>query len=304
MRATFLWNAENGWVSFLFQGGRGAPGGELHPGKMLSILAGEIGLLLPWIFIPLALAVFQALRRSRPNSPERFLLWLALPPILLFTIIPLWGNHNLPHWTMPGWFFAFPLLGQRLAAGHVGSSGLRRWAAGSAGALLVLLLITGSHAATGWIRLAAPDLFKAGDPTLEAFDWTRLASADALQSGRPGGPAFVVTTRWFDGGKVDQALGGRLPVLVLSSDPRQFAFTYDERDFLGKDAVIVARAADADATATRLAPYFDRILARQAISLGRSGMDEIDLVLIRASHFRLVYPLPYPRSPATAQGPL
>lgn len=299
-----IWNADNGWVSFYFQGARGASTGHLHPENVGRILVGEAAFLLPWIFVPLCIAIVKALRISLPSGPERFLAWLALPSIVFFTLVPLWAAHSLPHWSMPGWLLTFPLLGRWLANGEWKVANRRKWALGSAGALAMLLVVLVSHAATGWMRMLVPRLVTVGDPTLESLGWSKLGDVTALNPGAPDGPAFLVASKWFVAGKIDQALAGRLPVLVLSNDPRQFAFTHDEREFIGKDAMIIAFAKDAATAARRLAPYFDRIEAGQHLSLGRSGMDEIDLVLQRAIRLRSLYPLPYPRQawPETAGG--
>ena len=47
------WNAQHGWVSFEFQGGRGVPNGVLRPAQFLTMVLGEIAFLSPWIFVPL-----------------------------------------------------------------------------------------------------------------------------------------------------------------------------------------------------------------------------------------------------------
>ena len=105
-----LWNARHGWASFAFQGARGVPGGMFRLTQVLAMALGEIAYLSPWIFAPLMAALISACRR-REDERRLYLLSLSLPPILLFTIIPLWGARGFPHWTMPGWFFVFALLG-------------------------------------------------------------------------------------------------------------------------------------------------------------------------------------------------
>lgn len=84
-----IWNAEHGWASFLFQTGRAAPGG-LRPAQVLSVAIGQVGYLTPWIFFALTGALVSALRTPAGNDERpRWLACLALPPILVFTIIPL-----------------------------------------------------------------------------------------------------------------------------------------------------------------------------------------------------------------------
>ena len=72
---------------------------------------GEIAYLSPWIFAPLVGGPGRGLARSERTSGGFSSSASPLPPIVLFTMTPLWGARGLPHWTMPGWFFAFPLMG-------------------------------------------------------------------------------------------------------------------------------------------------------------------------------------------------
>jgi 4-amino-4-deoxy-L-arabinose transferase-like glycosyltransferase len=47
-----VWNAEHGWASFEFQGGRGVPAGGLRPAQLATRVLGQIAFLSPWIFAP------------------------------------------------------------------------------------------------------------------------------------------------------------------------------------------------------------------------------------------------------------
>src|SRR5215469_3162342 len=115
-----IWNAENGWVSFLFQGGRAE--GWLHPFGPLTTLAGAAAFLLPWVWAPLLVCGFLALRGG-PSDRERWLLvCLAAPPLVAFAAASLWGN-VLFHWASPGYLMLVPLLGDAVA---------RRWRASRA----------------------------------------------------------------------------------------------------------------------------------------------------------------------------
>jgi hypothetical protein len=46
--------------------------------------------------------------------------------------------------------------------------------------------------------------------------------------------------RWSDAGKIDYALGGRLPVICLGPDARQYDLIARHDDFAGADVLIVA----------------------------------------------------------------
>jgi 4-amino-4-deoxy-L-arabinose transferase-like glycosyltransferase len=287
-----VWNARHSWVSFGFQGGRGAPAARLKPAQVLAMALGEIAYLSPWLFAPLVLGLVAAWRKR--GDPRRlFLFCLALPPILFFTLTPLWGARGLPHWTMPGWFFVFALMGAWIEDRRVADRALRRWAFASAGLLAALVAVVAVQAATGWpLRLLGlrPG---AADPTLEAFDWSGLRDAPALRAA----PAFVLAAKWSDAGKIALALGPGVPVFVVSNDPRGWAFVGGGDNLLGRDGVLVARASDLAIAEAEAAPLARSLGAPQACALTRSGETAIELTLVPVQGLTRKLPLPYPGAP-------
>jgi 4-amino-4-deoxy-L-arabinose transferase-like glycosyltransferase len=285
-----LWNAESGWVSFLFQGERGAPGAHWRPAQVVGMALSEIALLSPWIFVALVCGLVAATRRSLsgPSDGGRrlFLLCLALP-IGIFTLTPLWGARGLPHWPMPGWLFVYPLLGLWLA--ERAPLARRLFAIGSSAALALVAAAAIAEVQTGLLVRLAPSLT---DPTLESLNWSKLRQSPLLAD---SAQAFVVATKWTEAGKIAMALGPQIPVTVFAGDPHGFAFLDDPATFIGKDAVIVVAKKRLAETQAALAPYFAGLGEPQFSSLGRPGLDEIDLALIPAQRLLRPYPLPYPR---------
>ena len=92
-----------------------------------------------------------------PGDPRRwFGLMLAAPAIVLFTLAPLFSPKGLPHWSMPGWLFLFPLLGLMLTrAAAAGKAWPRRWAVASAAILIIVGALAVQEAATGWLAALA-----------------------------------------------------------------------------------------------------------------------------------------------------
>jgi len=235
-----IWNADNDWVSFAFQGGRSVESAGIRPDWLLRSIIGQMTWLLPWVWLPMIWVFLRALLRGpiEANRIDWFLACLALGPVAFFTIVALWaplGFHF--HWQAPGYLMLFPLLG-RLAA-----DGLRRrprmtglWLNGSIVFTSLVILVLGSHIATNWIAHVVP-LKK--DPTLEAVEWRDLHDdlADLGVFDRPLG--FAAAVQWVEGGKVDSAVLGKLPVVVLSGDPRNLAFTLDLRDAEGLDILLM-----------------------------------------------------------------
>jgi hypothetical protein len=285
----FLWNAEHGWASLQFQSARGSPEGVLKPVQVLAIALGEVAYLSPWIFAPLAAGLVAAWRH-RSDERRLFLLSLALPPIVLFTITPLWGARGLPHWTMPGWFFAFPLMGAWLDGRAIDRGALRRWALMSSALLASIAAVVVVQASTGWPMDLAPSVSGVADPTLEALDWRALRNAPGLDPR----PAFVISTKWSDAGKIALALGPDVPVFVISADPRGWAYANGGRTLLGRDGVLIARAVDLQAALSASAPCFQTVGEPQFSTLTRHGHREIELALVPVKGLTQELPLTYP----------
>ena len=284
-----FWNGEHGWVSFEFQGGRGVPSGQLHPSQLATMTFGEIAFLSPWIFAPLVAGLVNAVRNWRDDR-RFFLLCLSLPPILLFTLTPLWGGRGQPHWTMPGWFFAFALMG--IWANELGTSikALRRWALVTASLLAAIAALAVVQASTGWPWVILMTHSGVADPMLESFDWSGLKNAPIFRSP----PDFVISTKWSDAGKIAVALGPQIPVFVLSNDPRGWAFLDESGRFVGRSGVIVTPAAEVTSTLAMARPLFAEFEQPQLYALGRRGRAEIKLALIPVSGLTHRLPMPYP----------
>jgi hypothetical protein len=231
-----VWNARHGWVSFLFQGGRA--GGHFDAFGPLAALGGAALYFLPWIWLPLLLCGIDALSRG-PRDRGRWLLFcLAAPPIVLFTAIAL-VSRVLPHWAAPGYLVLIPLLGEALARRAPASRGLRATAVATAA-----IVVLGAGFVAGAVRydwLARPmQRFSPGrDPTMAAVDWTSL-HAELASRGLLRPQLAVAATRWLDAGKIDYALGGRMPVLCLGPDPREYGIIAPLADYAGWDVLIIA----------------------------------------------------------------
>ena len=288
-----LWNAEHGWVSFAYQGGRGFAQGGLHVGNALANAAGQAVWILPWIFVPLVIAAWQALRQGRAQERSWYCLCLGLPTIVFFTIIPLWGDRGLPHWPMSGWLMLYPILGEYLDRAAGKEVTRRRWAIASAALFVAVAAIAVGHTATGFGKLLFPAAFAHGDPTLEAVEWTPLASELKARGYLDRTDMFIIAPNWMDAGRIDQALGGALQVTVFGdlTEPKNFDFRYDPQSLVGRDALIIGRTISAG-TKSRLRPFFKSVDELPSFSFGRSGMREIELRIMLAKELLMPFP-PY-----------
>jgi 4-amino-4-deoxy-L-arabinose transferase-like glycosyltransferase len=200
-----IWNAGNGWASLAFQGGRAAAS-RLNLFGPIITLAGEALFLLPWIWAGLMLVLWRSFRA--PDARARLLCWMALPAIVLFTVVSLWSRQILFHWATPGYLMLFPLLGAYLAR----QSWAPRAARATAFLLAFAMLLVVSEAKLTWAPLP-------GDVTLPIRDWSALRPA-LLATGLP-----IAATSWSDTGKAGIGLGPDVPIFCLNHDSREFRFS-------------------------------------------------------------------------------
>lgn len=260
-----LWNASHGWASFAFQGER-AVGLRFNPIAPFTTLGGEALFVLPWIWLPMLLLAWGALR-ARPRDWRRVLLCcLAAPPILAFALIAAWSRQRiLFHWAAPGYLMLFPLLGAAIPP-RLHQPWVRRSIAGTAALLLLTVAVIATQERLDWLgpRLA-PLLRK--DPTAEGFDWTSLRDDLTARGLLPPG-ALVGVANWRDGGKIGYGLGPAVTTIVLNRDARQFGIAHPADAYLGRDMLLLI--VDHPEQVTReLAPLFERLtpLAPSAVRL-------------------------------------
>jgi hypothetical protein len=126
----------------------------------------------------------------------------------------------------------------------------------------------------------------ADDPTMAIVDWTglraELAARGLLQ--RPG--LVVAATRWFDAGKIDYALGGRVPVLCLGTAPHQYGIIAPVADFAGADVLIIAPRTSAAEITARFGRLFRSIQPLPAATLFHAGRPALSLPLYLGQDLR------------------
>lgn len=295
-----LWNLHNHWASFAFQGGRIVRSRGLRVDWLARSILGQALLISPLIWPVLMLAFYRALRAG-PREPKAWLLsCLAIVPIILFTVAALWaplGWHF--HWQAPGYLYLFPLLGKTVAEDlEHGNAGTRRWLAASAGVLALAAALFASQASTGWMhdllaRIEPTRPYYDTNPTRETLAWRPLRGWLDQRGLLNQGRVFVVTDRWFEAGHADVAVGDRLPVVSLSSDPRNIAYVWDDQRFLHWDAVIVVPGNSKLNAPARYAPYFASIAPLGDVDVPLGGQSALTLHLWRAHDYLRPYPLPY-----------
>jgi 4-amino-4-deoxy-L-arabinose transferase-like glycosyltransferase len=231
------WNAGHGWVSFLFQGERAS--GSLHPFGPLTAIAGQAAFLLPWIWAPLLWCGLVALWQGPSDRKRWLLVCLAVPPIVLFTAAALWGN-PLFHWAAPGYLMLLPLLGDAIARRRQISRLVRIWLGATAAFVILGVAFVASEVRFDLLPSLVEDLRFNRDPNLDLVDWSSLRT-ELENRGLLDRPGLVVATlKWHEAGKIDYALGGRVPVICLGPDARQYGITANPDNYAGADVLFVA----------------------------------------------------------------
>jgi hypothetical protein len=246
-------------------------------------LGGQALYLLPWIWVPLVGQLVAALRAGRRDERRWLLVCLATPPIAVFTLASLGGRPGLPHWPAPGYLFAVPLAGAWLGdlAARRGERVVAQRLTLAALALLLPIALIASQAATGWMNVVVPSLFRHGDPSVDLVDWTS-ATDQMAREGMLDGVAVVITRHWIDASKLGYALGGRVPVRCASDDPRHFRFLPSVST--AGDTLVVVRADSLGRPARGYVVGTSRARAAGVVSVTRSGRPILYLAAFRFSN--------------------
>lgn len=281
-----IWNIQHGWISFTFQADRAHPSSFTPLGPLIA-LGGQALYLLPWVWLPLVLCLIRAFIEGPAQARQWLLAWLAIGPIVLFTLVAVIGTRTLPHWAAPGYLMLFPLLGRQVAdALETGQRRTRPWLIVSAISIAVLVGGAMVLAQLPWPPIPQLKGTRLKDPVLAALDWTNLERE--LQSrgylDRPN--LFVAATGWQDAGKIDYALHGKLPVLCLSPKPHAYGILTKPEKHIGQNALIVGRHLTASRVKRVYGHSFQSITELSPVPIMQGGKPVFDLSIYYAQAFR------------------
>ncbi|MGH7584032.1 MAG: glycosyltransferase family 39 protein, partial [Gemmatimonadales bacterium] len=258
-----VWNAQHHWISFRWQGDRGTVWHGIHLDWLWHNVSGQILEIFPWIWILLVVEPFRAWRGPvGDHAARRMLLCFALPPILAFTAVAAYANiGNHFHWGTPGYLTLLLGLGATFERAFRRARAVPALVIGTiVAASLAGMVLVNVQAVTGRFSSgfgAVSRWLSAGnDATIELIDYDALDSAFRERGllDRPG--LFVFSDRWYVGGKVDYALRGRLPFLLLNrSDPREYAFFDSPARWVGREGILVSRRGELSQVAADYAGY-------------------------------------------------
>ncbi|MEN9226084.1 MAG: glycosyltransferase family 39 protein [Thermostichus sp. HHBFW_bins_43] len=305
-----LWNAQQDWVSFRFQGGRALPEAGYQLGELFLTAGVGILYLFPSLGIPLwgaslansgriLLQTVQGLRLTDEDLKRLLILACGLPLVLGFTVM---GGYRqiLPTWPMPGFWVLTLLLGSQW-------EGWRRVGRGlSASWLMVVLLVGVGLAHVRYGLLQAPGGL--GLWPVETDPSTQLIEIEQLRQAFQTDPDlaqalaevdFVFTNAYFLGGQIGMALAPltNKPLTCLDEDLRGFAFWSQPEDWLGQDGLLLTSALfqPPNGIPATYGDYFARIEPVAEIPLMRAGAVAQTFQVYRAQQMLRAYPRPYSR---------
>lgn len=296
-----LWNANHAWISFLWQGSRGANYHGVHFDWLVHNVSGQAIELLPWLWLPLVCEPFRAIRGPvGDRSARRLLVCIGVPPIVAFTAVSVYapiGDHF--HWGTPGYLTLLIGLGATVhhwlgRSGTVAKLALATVAAASVGFMLAVNVQAVTGRFTSGYGAVSRWLAAGNDATIELIDYQELGPAFRGWGLLDRKDAFVFSDRWYVGGKVDYALKGRLPFLLFNSaDPREYAFFESPGRWVGKEGILVSKRDDREEIRHDFGTYCSSIEPIGSVPIRRREQVELTLYVYRCASLLRAYPSPY-----------
>jgi 4-amino-4-deoxy-L-arabinose transferase-like glycosyltransferase len=260
------WNAAHQWVSFAFQLRNGlSPAGGSSVGRVLELLASQLVLVSPILFVMLAVTLVGMLRRS--TDERRFTLAIVALATFGFFVYSALRQRPEPNWPAPAYLPGFVLLSLAVAG-----SRWKRWL--RAGNLLGAAMIVLIYAQSLHPVLPVPPT---RDPMARGYGWNTLADAvhDAAVSAE--GPAWIAANRYQDASKLAFHLPDK-PVVFsvnLSSRPNQYdhwpLFTERARPNDSLVLVLLADGPESEVVIRILRPHFQEVREGPRVESLRGG---------------------------------
>jgi hypothetical protein len=281
------WNAQNGFISFLFHSGRIEPTASTYTADyFLTEILGEALYTNPVILVLIVVAVAAFFRRKfKTGKPQvALLVWSALPLIVSFLFVSIF-RRTLPHWNGDGYLTLLPL-----AALWIRNRSEVVFPAAIKGALFfIALVITLSTAQvlTGFIPIEKFVKKTGGkgtaDYSLEVYGWRQLRNeflplaASYEKAGLMPANSPIVSYRWFPAANYSYyAARGTGRYVLASGDTaaiHKFAWINQAHGGfrLNSDAWYITSSRDFRHPRSLPGVYYEKVLPPDTISVMRMG---------------------------------
>jgi hypothetical protein len=274
-----IWNIQNEWISFTYQGGRANFfGSGIQITSFLTEIAGQLFYNNPVNIILIALAIAGLARKEQflERKMTGFLLLVSLPLIITFLLISLFRG-TLPHWSAPGYLGLILLtaafIDNQQNKNHIINYIPVRLQLSLLFLLIVMILGTGQIKA-GWLYQDAsddPTRLGRNDVSLDMYGWRQLAES-YNSDGLP-----IISHRWFPAANLDYYVaypkGIKLFAIGDLSAIHKYAWINKERGGLqpGMDAIYITLSRDYKDPNEQFSSYFEKIIPLDTIHIERSG---------------------------------
>ncbi len=221
---TIIWNDNNDWISFKFQGSR--QDNEINPLNFVFMLIGLMIYLLPQTVISPVFNSFHLFKNRfkgfNYNTQEFYLILLALPNIFVFTIIFITSDKTFPHWIIPGWLLIVPIFAKQLIG--IINKTKRYFFLSSAILIWGLLGILIIHSQTGILTILKSPPPK-WDNTLELINWKPLKKPlQKIIENQGNNDIRLAAFTWTEAGQISTLMDNKFDMVVVDGKEHHFQF--------------------------------------------------------------------------------
>lgn len=264
------WNAQHDWASFRFQLAHGlTPVRGSGIGRELELVAGQLGIVTPILFVLIVMAVTRGLRAA--NEATTRMLAIVSTLTFLFFAYSAWKRTAEPNWPAPAYIPAIALL-----AAYAGTLTWERWFAAGWKLAAALLALTYVWSIFPIVPIAARKDPMARGAGFEALAARVAQARDSLQPGRA--TIYIAGQKYQDASELAYWIPGHPEILSFNNGYRHNQ--YDLWPSLGAlampgSSLLLVGPADADSTLTTnpglaaLAPFYARVTLIDVFSLRR-----------------------------------
>ena len=288
-----IWNWQNEFVSFLFQGQR-AIGTEISFSDFFQAVGGQAAYLTPFIFFHMFYIMFKCSKDAlwHRDIRAKFFFFFGVGPVCFFMGISL-VRQILPHWPLAGYIVLVIPLAYMVTNQWERS---KRWRKYYTTIFIVTFSLYGlllAQANYGILHLEKLVSYTPiteedvrGDATLDTYGWPELdkyLSAQEFDGGKP----FLFTRKWYMSGEVDLATRGEWDVFCFNRfEANAYADWAKGVDLVGRDAIFITTDRHFTDPTKMYKPYFDEISAPEVIEIYRGGFVAKKFLLYRCKNLK------------------
>lgn len=274
-----IWNWQNGFTSFLFQGSR-AVGFSLSGGDFFQGFGGQAGYLTPMIFIPMLYIMWFTFKKGiiKGNEEYRFYFFFGTLPVMFFNMIS-FVREILPHWTLAGYILLTVPMGRFLVSAWQKKKYARNIIKFSVWFILVVYVVGFLHIRYGILHLeklvqkgwmTERDFYR--EVTMDMYGWDQVdkyLSDNNISSE----DVFLFTREWYLSGEVELATQGGFIVMCFNKGGAHAYSDWDaEQDVVGKDGIFITTNRHFTDPVKHYAGVFDKISEPEIIEVKRGGV--------------------------------